>query len=128
PITDVGAQHLAGLTSLERLDLQQSRLTAAGVAALKDLTQLRQLYVSGPADGEAVGDAGIEPLLGLKNLQRLSLGNTRLTAEGVRRLLALPAIQDLSLTSPAIGKEAREELQKVRPGVRLSISGSADGP
>ena len=98
------------------------------MAAFKDLTQLRTLYLNSTADENAVGDAGIEPLLGLKNLQRLSLGNTRLTAEGVRRLLALPALQDLSLTSPAIGMEAREDLKKVRPGVRLSISGSADGP
>jgi hypothetical protein len=127
PITDAGARHLAGLTSLEQLDLQSARLTAAGVAALKDLTHLLSLYFDGPADGTAVGDAGIEPLLGMKKLRSLSLGNTTLTVEGVRRLLALPDLRDLSLTSPAIGAEARENLKKERPGVRLHISGPSNG-
>jgi hypothetical protein len=128
PITDAGARHLAGLRSLEHLDLQKARLTAAGVAALKDLTQLQSLYFNGPADGTAVGDAGIEPLLGMKKLRSLSLGDTTLTAEGVRRLMALPDLRDVSLISPTIGGEARDNLQKERPGVRLRISGPTNRP
>jgi hypothetical protein len=127
PITDAGARHLAGLTGLEQLDLQRSRLTTAGVAALKDLTHLRTLHINGPA-AEGIDDADIQPLLGMKRLQRLSLGNTRLTAVGVGRLLTLPDLQDLSLTSPLIGAEAQEDLKKQRPGVRLRISGPANGP
>jgi Leucine-rich repeat (LRR) protein len=125
PITDAGVRHLAGLTALEQLDLQSSRLTAAGVAALKDLTQLRSLYLDGPADGDTIDDASVESLLGMKKLRSLQLGNTQLTAEGVHRLLALPDLRDLSLSSPAIGEVARENLKKERPGLRLSISGPA---
>ncbi|HEY1377617.1 MAG TPA: sigma-70 family RNA polymerase sigma factor [Gemmataceae bacterium] len=126
-ITDAGARHLAGLTGLEELDLQSARLTAVGVAALKDLTRLQRLYFDGPADG-GINDAGVEPLLGMTKLQSLSLGNTRLTAAGVRRLLALPDLRDLSLTSAAIGVEAQDELRKERPGVRLRVAGSANRP
>ena len=128
PITDAGVRHLAGLTGLEQLDLQSARLTAGGVAALNSLTELRSLYIDGPAGGDAIGDADIEPLLGMKKLKRLSLGNTRLTAAGVRRLIGLPDLRDLSLTSPSIGEEAREGLKKERPSVQLRISGPASRP
>lgn len=89
---------------------------------------MRSLYLDGPSDGDAIGDAGIESLLGMKKLQNLSLGNTRLTVDGVRRLMALPDLQVLTLTSPAVEEEGRKELKKERPGLRLSISGPAKRP
>jgi hypothetical protein len=110
---------------LEQLDLQSAKLTTAGVAALKDLTQLRTLWVNNPADGDALGDAAVEPLLSMKKLRSLYLGKTQLTADGVQRLLALPDLRDLSLSSPALGEEARANLNNERPGLRLSISGPA---
>ena len=64
----------------------------------------------------------------MKKLSTLSLGNTRLTAAGVRRLIALPELRDLSLSCPTLGNETLETLKKDFPGVRLNIAGLTDKP
>jgi protocatechuate 3,4-dioxygenase beta subunit len=124
-LTDAGVRHLAGLTTLEQLDLQRAEVTDAGVAALKDLKQLRTLYLSGPASGSRLTDASVEHLLGMTRLQDLGLTNTRLTEQGVQRLLTLPDLKELQLSSSAIPDGLRKELQQRRPGLRLYVSGPA---
>jgi beta-lactamase regulating signal transducer with metallopeptidase domain/5-hydroxyisourate hydrolase-like protein (transthyretin family) len=121
PITDAGARHLAGLTALEQLDLQQAQLSDAGVAALKALKQLREVYLNG-APGSPLTDASVEPLLGLTKLQHLGLNTTRLTDQGVRRLLALPDLKDLSVSSSATSEGLRDELKQQHPGLKLYLS------
>lgn len=46
-ITDAGLAHLAGLATLERLDVQKSQVTDAGLAHLAELKRLRMLWLSG---------------------------------------------------------------------------------
>lgn len=57
-ITDEGLRHVAGLTGLEKLDIQYTQVTDAGLEHLRGLTSLVQLYVH----GSQVSDAGIEKL------------------------------------------------------------------
>ena len=52
-LTDAGLQHLAGLTGLEELDLQGSSIGDRGVAALKDLREIRAKLVSGRQGGRS---------------------------------------------------------------------------
>lgn len=46
PITDAGVEHLLELTSLENLNLQDSRISPAGVAKLLSMPQLQVLIVN----------------------------------------------------------------------------------
>jgi internalin A len=126
PLTDAGAQHLAGLTALEELDLQGAQLSDATVAALKDLKQLRMLYLNAPSRGGPITDASIEHLLGMSKLQNLGIQNTRLTEQGVKRLLALPELKELLVSRSAISEGLQAQLEKQRPSLRLFISGSPD--
>ncbi len=69
------------------LSLSSPYVTDAGVAHLKGLANLRQLYLF----GTKVSDAGLEHLKGLTNLRRLDLYRTKVTDEGVKKLQqALP--------------------------------------
>jgi beta-lactamase regulating signal transducer with metallopeptidase domain/5-hydroxyisourate hydrolase-like protein (transthyretin family) len=128
PITDAGATFLAGLTGLEELDLQGSRLSDAGVAALKPLKQLRWLGIPrDPAAGAGgITDASVEPLLGLTKLQHLWIQNSRITGQGVKRLVELPALKELCVSPRSLPEDLRAELQKRRPGLQLHLSGSAE--
>jgi hypothetical protein len=127
PFTDAGTRHLAGLTALEQLDLQGARLGDATVAALKNLKQLRTLLLDGAGRGSSITDASVEHLLGMTKLQQLGVQNTRLTEQGIRRLLALADLKDLTLSGPAISEGMRRELEQRRPGLKLSVSWPARG-
>jgi Leucine-rich repeat (LRR) protein len=125
PITDAGVRHLTALTSLQGLDLQGAHLTDAAVAALKDLKQLRSLYLCGAAGGSQITDASIEPLLGMTKLQDLGIQNTRLTEQGVKRLLTLPELKTLNASTSAISEDLQDRLRKERPGLQLNLSVSS---
>jgi len=124
PITDAGVAALAGLTALEELDLQGGPVSDAGVAALKPLKQLRTLYLAGNREDGAsrITDASIETLLGFAKLQYLGVQNTWMTADGVRRLVELPALKDLSVSSRSLPDGLRDELLKCRPGLKLYLT------
>jgi beta-lactamase regulating signal transducer with metallopeptidase domain/protocatechuate 3,4-dioxygenase beta subunit len=123
-ITDAGVAALSGLTALEELDLQGGPVSDAGVAALKPLKQLRTLYLAGDREGGAsrITDASIETLLGFAKLQYLGVQNTWMTADGIRRLVELPALKDLSLSSRSLPDGLRDELQKRRPELKLYLT------
>jgi 5-hydroxyisourate hydrolase-like protein (transthyretin family) len=120
PFTDAGVKHLAGLTKLEQLDLQGSSLSDDGVASLKGLKDLKTLYLDG---GKGISDASVDALAAMTQLQELALQNTRITERGAKRLVDLPKLKSLILSSSSLSQEAREELKKRRPELRLYVSG-----
>jgi Leucine-rich repeat (LRR) protein len=87
-ITDAGLVHLRGLTKLEVLNLSRSpSIDGSGLVHLKDLTNLKVLYLA----STQITDAGIMHLKDLTNLEYLSLYDTQVTDEGVKKLQdALP--------------------------------------
>jgi len=91
--TDADLEHLKGLTGLERLDLDHTKVTDAGLVHLKGLTALQWLELW----GTQVTDAGLEDLKGLQSLQRLSLSYTQVTDAGLAHLKGLTALQGLYL-------------------------------
>lgn len=78
-ITDVGLEHLKGLTELEILYLWQTWITDAGLAHVRALTGLRGLYL----DMTRITDAGMESLKGLTALRQLELEQTQITGAGL---------------------------------------------
>jgi len=115
PITDAGAINLAGLMALESLDLQGAHLTDTAVAALKNLKQLRRLYLNSASGKSGITDASIEHLLGMTKLTRLWIQNTALTDKGVQQLFDLMDLKELYLSTSAISEKLRTELQQLRP-------------
>jgi internalin A len=86
-VTDAALKELAGLRSLQALDLHDTRVTDAGLKELAGLKNLQALDLS----QTEVTDAGLKELAGLKNLQSLHLDYTLVTDAGLKELQkALP--------------------------------------
>ena len=80
-------ERLQGLSKLQLLSLDRTKVTDAGLEHLKGLSNLEWLYLR----GTKVTNAGLEHLKGLSNLMGLGLVGTKVTDAGVQRLKeALP--------------------------------------
>ena len=77
-VTDADLAHVAGMTELKSLGLQNTQVTDAGLVHLARLAKLKTLSL----DGTQVTDAGLAHLAGLAKLERLSLSRTRVTNDG----------------------------------------------
>jgi hypothetical protein len=134
-VTDAGLRHLAGLPSLEYLDLTATAITDAGLQVLRHLPRLRTLSLAWNRVTEtgiavlahcheleqlnlwaspAVGDAAIRALAGKRNLRHLTIA---LTDAGMPWLHELPVFK--SGRSGGVQLAARESLPN-----RLSLHGS----
>jgi internalin A len=76
---DADLAHVANITELKSLVLENTQVTDAGLVHLAGLTKLKTLDL----DGTQVTDAGLVHLGGLTKLERLELSRTRVTDEGV---------------------------------------------
>jgi endonuclease YncB( thermonuclease family) len=96
PITDAGLGHLEALTELEELNLNWTKVSAAGVLRLvKDRKRLRRLELS----GVDVGDEHLAGLQGLTELTTLNLRSTLITDKGIRYLQRFPKLQWLNIST-----------------------------
>lgn len=90
--TDAGLQHLGSATGLQSLWVGNGggRITDAGLAALRGLTNLTELELQHCP----ITDAGLQSLKGLTQLRRLFLDETKVTPAGVAELQsAIPALE-----------------------------------
>ena len=86
---DAAMEYLTELTQLEYVGLHGTQITDAGLAHLKGLTRLSELYIE---DHTQVTDAGLRHLEGLTQLQQLYLVNTQVSASAAGELWqALPS-------------------------------------
>src|SRR5262245_34425600 len=86
-------KHLKGLTTLETLVLNNTLLTDAGLAELKDLKKLKSLQLAGCI---RVTDKSAEVVKGFTDLEDLSLPST-ITGEGAKTLVGLKKLRKLYL-------------------------------
>jgi internalin A len=81
-VTDAGLKELAGLKSLQLLNLGGSAVTDAGLKEVGRLKNLQSLIMW----GTQVTDVGVKELYGLKNLRNLELLGTKVTDAGLAGL------------------------------------------
>jgi endonuclease YncB( thermonuclease family) len=107
-ITDAGLEHLAGLRPLVELNVNWTRVSAAGVVGLvRGRRMMQRLEVA----GVNVRDDDLAMLKGLPNLQRLSLRATRVTDKGLENLKPLADLRILSLMNTGIGDTGLQHLE-----------------
>jgi len=111
PVSDAGLAHLAGLSNLLTLILDDTKITDAGFVHLKGLG-LESIQIS----GENITDAALMQLSEISTLKRLSLDDTKVTDEGLLSLRTLPDLQVLALVSASITDDGLENLK----GLNLS--------
>ena len=91
-VTDAGIRHLAGMSSLERLDLSGTSISDRGLEVLRHLPALENLSLA----GTAITDAGATELAHCRALARLDLGWTRTGDGAIRALAGLQSLTHLS--------------------------------
>jgi endonuclease YncB( thermonuclease family) len=115
PITDAGLAHLQKLSDLEEVNLNWTKVTAAGVLRLvKDRTSLRRLELS----GVDLRDDDLAALKGLKELKKLNLRSTLITDNGVAHLQSLPKLEFLNI-STSRGRITDAALEALKPLTEL---------
>ena len=80
-VTDAGAESLAKLTELERLHIERTALTDAGLAKLAGLKKLSYLNLY----GTQITDAGLETIAQLPNLKKVFVWQTGVSEEAIAR-------------------------------------------
>lgn len=89
-VTDAGLRHIAHLTKLTFLDLQDTGVTDAGLVHLAGLIELRYLDLN----CLPITDAGVRYLEGLTKLKKLVINEDGITDMAYERLLVVsPALQ-----------------------------------
>jgi uncharacterized membrane protein len=93
-VTDATAVRLAGLPRLERLHLERTAITDAGVDALRPLEHLRylNLYATGVTDG------------------------------CLASLAAMPALEEVFLWGSGVSERGADLLRRARPGLKVVFS------
>lgn len=80
-VTDEALQNLAGMTKLEELDLNDTQITDAGLAILKELPVLKILRLRGT---KITNDGFTEHLAGKESLQMLDVRDTPVASKTMR--------------------------------------------
>ena len=114
-VDDDGLRVVAGLASLERIDLDGAEVGDAGLAHLGGLAKIRDLNLS----LTEVTDAGLIHLRGLTRLRRLQLQGTRVTNAGVAHLKRLTGLRELYLCGTKIDSFGAKRLQKALPNCKI---------
>jgi Leucine-rich repeat (LRR) protein len=94
-VTDAGLANIAQLSRLEELYLQGSKVTGAGLPALRNLKRLRILRL----DVLPIRDEELKHVAHLENLEYLDLSQTQVTGDGLKYLAGLRRLRKLSLMS-----------------------------
>ena len=95
--TDVSDQEMrlvSAFTGLQRLDLQMSAITDAGLAHLAELRLLQSLDLTDCR----VTSAGLKHLSGMPHLADLKLVRTNVTSDGLKHLTGCPRLAKLSVS------------------------------
>ena len=108
---------LAGITSIEKLELSTSPVTSPGLANLTGLFKLYMLHL----DGTQVDDEGLVHLTRLHSLAVLSLDHTRVTDAGLAQLERLPNLERLFLNGTSITDAGLAHLGKLSKLKELSL-------
>jgi hypothetical protein len=118
---DAEAAILATLPDVERLVLRESPLSDAGFRALANCRSLADLNVP----QAACTAAGIASLETLPNLRSLRLGGANLTGPDVARAVArLPRLRSLHLIDVAIGDDGLDALTELSALRNLYLDGA----
>lgn len=128
-LTDYHVRHLEGLTRLKSLTLwgTDSPLSDAALASIGKLSSLEELYFLRIMTRFTA--AGVARLKKLSNLRHVSFGFSQIGADGLRHLAALPrleSIHDVALSTESVEALASlENLKSLRIGMLMPPIGAA---
>jgi hypothetical protein len=104
PVNDETIKALRGVAGIEKVVIQRSELTVAGLEVLATLPQLKQLVIR----GRPIDDEGLVPLVSIKSLRVLNLPSTTVSLDSFRTLQKLPHLMLLRMGSPRLSDDCLE--------------------
>lgn len=128
-INDISLKRLEGLTQLQYLSLEGSKIKGDGLEVLKSLPALKSLSLN----GTKITDESLTHLHGAKNLTILLLNDTDVSDDGTTTLALLPRLEWLYLNRTKVTDASMKKLGNLRDlrflsllGTSVSDSGVAD--
>jgi hypothetical protein len=109
-LTDKTMAVVGTFTGLRELSLFKPAITSAGLAHLKDLKELRKLYL---VDAR-VYDSGVASLKGLESLEELDLSGTAITSAAGATFRELPALKLLAVSKTRFGDGGAAQLKELK--------------
>ena len=103
-VNDETIEALRGVAGIEKVVIQRSELTVAGLEVLATLPDLKQLVIR----GRAIDDEGLVPLVSIKSLRVLNLPSTTVSLDCFRTLQQLPHLMLLRMGSPRLSDDCLE--------------------
>ncbi len=123
----VGDAQLSALAplaaSIVALELQQTKVSDAGLAALAPFTKLRVLQLQ----NTALTDAGLQHLATLTSLENLNLYATGVTDAGLPQLAGLKNLKKIFLWQSKVSAAGADQLRAAIPGLDVNL-GLPDAP
>jgi serine/threonine protein kinase len=118
-ITDQALVYLRNMKSTRTLDLNETEITGSGLEHLRGQINLEDLRL----ERTPLDDSGLEHLVSLP-LNRLSIGETKITDVGVGQLCRITALERLGLKDTNVGDVGMEHLSRARNLTHLSLEGT----
>lgn len=115
-VTDAGLAPLAGMTTIEYLDLSETKVQGPGLANLRGMPLWTLLLQSTQID-----DAAFAQLPNLPNLRDLSLAKTRVSSGFVEHLRSFPRLRTLDLSYVPVTDDIVRQLSEL-PLEELSLN------
>lgn len=100
---------------LEEIDLTSTKITDEGIATIARLTSLRKVAIS----ATKISAAALDHLAGLPNLTDLYLVSIPITDDAIPALSKLNRLRKLSVSATQLTAEGVEELRQSMPGVLI---------
>ena len=115
-LNDFNLDNLAALTTLESLDLSDSKVTDSGLRKLAPLTRLEELNLS----GTGISAAGLRALGGLPRLRALSLWRCeKIDDEALRVLATLERLAAVDLAEADFTESAIADFRAANAAIRV---------
>lgn len=112
-VTDEDLQWLARQTSLRRLSLEGTAITATTVTRISSLIHLQELDLSGCR----IDDQALSLLKNNRTIQTLWLTNTQISGDSLPVLASLPSLSQCDIRGTKISSEAWQAFTATRPSL-----------
>lgn len=123
-ITDVDLTRIGQLDRLRKLDLSHTLITDVGLEHLKGLSSVTDLNLY---YAEYLTDSGLSHIVNWSNLQRLDLHGTKVTSKVLEHIAHLTNLKSLDISFTAIDDEGFENLASLTKLQTLSMGGDRLG-
>ena len=107
---------MKNMTAMRELSLGQSKITAEGLKQLKDMRDLKEIYLE---NCKQISDEALVPLARLPSLERLGLIGTAVTDDGLNHLTDKRRLKWLTLSRTNVTPGGVRKLQAALPGCQI---------